>query len=493
MNTKLVITPLLFLFLVSSGYSALFGDSKAKKKDARLIQRISYLSTRVKALQKERDSLEARRWQEKYNEVEERKVRENKIKTLDNKYNNLLNKKNSAEESLLRIKQELVEEEGRLQKKREARKEFSDNVKTTIEQYRERTSLVFPADTEDRIHDINGVTKTLENNDIRSGLSEFFTVLRRNFERDEIVSMGPGRMIMEDGTQFNARMLRLGTVYIGKVASDTAIVQMLFNTGRLTGTVYRWRSDFTEEIVSSTREAFQGIDKGGTVLLPVDVLQTRKAMKDFTGGRATSLTARAEEFFRSGGVVMVPLMLLVLWALFIVIERIMFFRRKNINARALMRSITSSVKKGNYSAARKVCMESDTSLGRVLVPILDHAAENASRASAEKAVEEAMLKEVPDLERRISTLGVIGSAAPLLGLLGTVAGMITLFKVITVYGTNDPKLLAGGISEALITTETGLIIAIPVMLLHNFLTSRLTRIQDDMSEYSLSLLNQIWE
>jgi biopolymer transport protein ExbB len=107
-------------------------------------------------------------------------------------------------------------------------------------------------------------------------------------------------------------------------------------------------------------------------------------------------------------------------------------------------------------------------------------------------VKEVLLREVPRLERHLTTLSVLAAAAPLLGLLGTVSGLIAMFQVITQHGVNDPKLLAGGIGEALIATETGLLIAIPTLLGHNFLANRVDRIVADMEFYALKALNRVW-
>jgi biopolymer transport protein ExbB len=87
---------------------------------------------------------------------------------------------------------------------------------------------------------------------------------------------------------------------------------------------------------------------------------------------------------------------------------------------------------------------------------------------------------------------MLAGAAPLLGLLGTITGMIRMFESITRFGTGDPKLLAGDISEALITTEVGLAIAIPTLLVHNFLRNRRNHIQADMEMYAVRILNRLW-
>ena len=96
------------------------------------------------------------------------------------------------------------------------------------------------------------------------------------------------------------------------------------------------------------------------------------------------------------------------------------------------------------------------------------------------------------LERHLTTLSVMAAAAPLLGLLGTVSGLISMFQVITEFGVNDPKLLAGGIGEALIATETGLLVAIPTLLGHNWLANRVDRLVASAEFNAMKALNTLW-
>lgn len=105
-------------------------------------------------------------------------------------------------------------------------------------------------------------------------------------------------------------------------------------------------------------------------------------------------------------------------------------------------------------------------LGRVLMAY--EANSNADVETLELKLDEAILKEVPKLERGLNTLKVVAAVAPMLGLLGTVTGMILTFQSIQLYGAGDPKMMAGGISQALMTTVLGLVVAIPILLLHSF-------------------------
>ena len=129
-------------------------------------------------------------------------------------------------------------------------------------------------------------------------------------------------------------------------------------------------------------------------------------------------------------------------------------------------------------------------MGKVLRLVLGK--EFESREAAEKSIEELFSAEVPKIESGLSWISVFASIAPLLGLLGTVMGMIELFDVITMHGTSDPKLLAGGISIALVTTEAGLLVAIPLQLLHTFLVNRADALRGRMEKAGFAVLNALW-
>ena len=127
----------------------------------------------------------------------------------------------------------------------------------------------------------------------------------------------------------------------------------------------------------------------------------------------------------------------------------------------------------------------DNALGRVLLAASDAELTPEQR---ELKVGEAILQEMPRLERGQSILKLLATLAPLLGLLGTVVGMIATFQSITLYGTSDPKLMAGGISQALITTAQGLVVAIPLLFSYSYLNARSRRLVQILQEKSLGML-----
>lgn len=129
-------------------------------------------------------------------------------------------------------------------------------------------------------------------------------------------------------------------------------------------------------------------------------------------------------------------------------------------------------------------------LGRIMSVYQDS---NADLETLNLQIDEAILRETPKLEKRVDLLGVLGAIAPLLGLLGTVIGMIETFQSIALFGTGDPKLMSGGISQALVTTGLGLIVAIPVMLLHGFIQGKSSRLVQILDEESAGLVVQFAE
>jgi biopolymer transport protein ExbB len=144
-------------------------------------------------------------------------------------------------------------------------------------------------------------------------------------------------------------------------------------------------------------------------------------------------------------------------------------------------------------ASRKVTVQlkSDTAmqnnaLGRVLS--VHDQNRNADTETLELKLSEAIFKETPALNRGLLFLKIISVVAPLMGLLGTVTGMIKTFQSITLYGTGDPKLMAGGISQALVTTVLGLVVAIPMVLLHTLVSGRSRRIVQVLQEQSAGII-----
>ncbi|MBN1417560.1 MAG: MotA/TolQ/ExbB proton channel family protein [Planctomycetes bacterium] len=191
---------------------------------------------------------------------------------------------------------------------------------------------------------------------------------------------------------------------------------------------------------------------------------------DVTGGAGlATLQARDSlvTWFEKGGVWMWALLALAITAALLIIERSIVLAIRSFGLRKHIGNVLAQVERGQIEEARAYCERTGGAAGAVLSAALAH--QDKDRSVMEDAVQESLLHHTPKYLARLSFISLCAAVAPLLGLLGTVTGMISTFKMVTLFGTSDPRFMAGGISEALITTEAGLRVAIPALLLRGIL------------------------
>ncbi len=193
------------------------------------------------------------------------------------------------------------------------------------------------------------------------------------------------------------------------------------------------------------------------------------------------------EYLKAGGLVAWFIVGLGLVGLGLAVLRILFLRRASASTGEIVEQVSELVRTQRLDEALAVCKRNPGSTSAVVAAALRNL--HRDRESLDDIVNEAILHESTHLERFGTMILVIAAVAPLLGLLGTVTGMIATFDIITEHGTGDPKLLSGGISVALITTELGLIVAIPSLLVGNILSGWADRIKDDMEKAALRVSN----
>ncbi|MCG8486532.1 MAG: MotA/TolQ/ExbB proton channel family protein [Candidatus Thiodiazotropha sp.] len=195
------------------------------------------------------------------------------------------------------------------------------------------------------------------------------------------------------------------------------------------------------------------------------------------------------ELVKSGGWLMLPIIACSIAALGIVIERFWSLQRKRVMPEYLMRQILQLHQEEKLNLADLDKLKSSSPLGRILAAGLVN--RNHSKDIMKEAIEEVGRQVVHELERYLNTLGTIASISPLLGLLGTVIGMIKVFSVIVTAGVGDPGVLAGGISEALITTAAGLSVAIPSLMFHRYFSGLIDQLVIGMEEQALKMVEVI--
>ena len=263
-------------------------------------------------------------------------------------------------------------------------------------------------------------------------------------------------VITEDGTEEIMEIARVG---LFNIVSDGKYLDFDANT---------------QAVSELPRQPEQGrFTRSTSDLLNSDDALVRFGLDPTLGGVLKSLVARPNlvERIQQGGLVGYLIIALGVIGLLISLERMVVLGIASRKVTAQLNSSTPS---------------DDNALGRVL-RVCD-ANKSADTETLELKMSEAIFKETPALNRALLFIKIISVVAPLMGLLGTVTGMIQTFQAITLYGTGDPKLMAGGISQALVTTVLGLTVAIPMVLLHTLVSGRSRRIVQVLQEQSAGIL-----
>jgi len=195
------------------------------------------------------------------------------------------------------------------------------------------------------------------------------------------------------------------------------------------------------------------------------------------------------ELIKAGGWLMLPIIACSVFATAIVLERSWTLRRRRIIPDHLVARIWQLHRQRKLTHERIEEIRIGSPLGRMLTAGLVN--RYHSREVMKEAINDAGRQVVAEMDRYLNSLGTIASVAPLLGLLGTVFGMIDVFTVITEAGVGNPGVLAGGIAKALITTAAGLSVAIPALMFHRFFSSRVAQLAIAMEEQALRLVEVI--
>jgi len=195
------------------------------------------------------------------------------------------------------------------------------------------------------------------------------------------------------------------------------------------------------------------------------------------------------EIILAGGWLMVPILLCSTLAVAIVIERFWTLRRSRVIPEGLSGMVEDWAARHELDGRHLEQLRHESPLGRIYAAALDN--RNRSREVIKEAVEDTGRHVVHDLERFLNTLGTIAGISPLLGLLGTVVGMIKVFSAIMISGVGDANVLAGGISQALITTAAGLTVAIPSYFFYRFFRGMVAEYVISMEEKAISLIDVI--
>lgn len=196
------------------------------------------------------------------------------------------------------------------------------------------------------------------------------------------------------------------------------------------------------------------------------------------------------DFFSKGGPLVYPILFCSVLALAIFVERLIRFGQVKIRGFGLVKQIGQYIKAGKNKQALEVAKQSGSPMGRVLAHAMDVL--DQDRETLETVIVHSTEQEVRELSRYIQALATIGNIAPILGLLGTVLGMIKAFMVIQQMGGKvNAAVLAGGIWEAMLTTAMGLAVALPTMVAHSYLVSRVDKYEAQLQDGTITFIKAI--
>jgi len=195
------------------------------------------------------------------------------------------------------------------------------------------------------------------------------------------------------------------------------------------------------------------------------------------------------EIVKAGGWLMAPIILCAIIALGIILERFWTLQQKRVLPEDLTGKVWGWVEQNTLDQNRIQTLHQGSPLGQVLAAGLIN--RNQDRPMMKESIEDTGRHVVHELERYLDTLGTVAAISPLLGLLGTVIGMVKVFTAITTQGVGDPTVLAGGIAEALITTAAGLTVAIPALIGYRYYRNRVDTLVVDMEKEAIKLVEAL--
>lgn len=395
-----------------------------------------------------------------------------------------------AREEALGRDQSLLDEQNTLVEKQDEWKALLSTMTDLMSHESDALSGSFPIDMEERRASIERVRALLANGEAAVSVGAFSDYQTKKLFSSAHAAVQRQKILPDRGAALDLTLVRFGWLMAYGISKDNQYY-IIRQTGRLGNGRFSIEQIAAPTLRNELASAMPQWIASGSVQGPVpfDIMQNDQTRMLVAGKKSNAVDSVAGAI-RQGGWVMVPLLLLPFWALWITISKIALLhgRKRKINTQ--FAATMAFIDKGDFVGASNLVKGETGVMSRILEACL--ARKELGRHASERAVREIIMQEAPLLGRGINTLAVIAGAAPLLGLLGTISGMITLFAAVTHYGTGDPKFLAGGISEALITAKTGLAIAIPALFIHDFIRNTRDRLLAEIERLSIAAMNRIW-
>jgi biopolymer transport protein ExbB len=462
-------------------------------------------------LRNEFDRIRVQRWQDKRNEVAKKEAFQELWDEMRREMDKLQAAHTQKEETLMRLNSQASEAEKEIEETNTRLKSFGIQISDKLVEFQRQLKSSFPVDLPKHLAKAEEFQQTIENRQHRPTpdiLSGIFQQQLDVFKNNEVRSISRTRLPMKGVASATAGMkekmttqmmagwkINIGGIYQSFISTESDDAAILAKTGRLDEDAWMW----LEELVPDKRANLLKVGtqisaqaKNLPMLIPVDI-QLRKAVGEgYSSTRQTNFLKDLKEELIGAGFVIYGIGFLVFASLLILAEKIYMFSVRGRNSNKYAREVIRLVEAGDFPAALESSKSAKGSVPSVFVAVLEAARNGKSREEAENCAYEAILHETPAIEKNISTINIFAAAAPLFGLLGTVSGMVSLFAAITLHGTSDPKIMADGIAEALLSTKWGLIAAIPLLLVYNWASNGAGQMISNMEKYSTRLINRIY-
>ncbi len=442
-----------------------------------------------------RDSLQneiAGRWRAKQKQVEQREADKEELSRLKDVEERLFSELARVREECLSRENLADEAAAALTAKQDEHRQSAASVDDVLAKDAEYIIEGFPLDVEQRRGDLESVRRGYQKNqDGAVSIDRFLEYKIKYLERGSTLSLLQRTVLVDDNKPQLLTIARFGNAFAYGMSRQGEIYYIR-QSGRLGAD--RFRIDKIESALlrESLIRLFPVWTAAGSIsgTAPTDVLQNEQTKMLVSGEKITEYRKFIASV-KAGGAVMVPLLLLPLWAIVLIVIKLFQFTGKRGRFNRQYLKVSRFIDKNDMAGALAYAKSCKGLAARIFETCLS-GPDAIGRAGMEKAIRELFIGELPRLNSHLNTLAVIAGAAPLLGLLGTISGMINLFGAVTHYGTGDPKFLAGGISEALITAKTGLAIAIPTLFIHDHLRNKKDRLLADIEKFALRMLNRLW-
>lgn len=327
------------------------------------------------------------------------------------------------------------------------------------------------------------ISRVIESNDVAASyVVRLVELVGQIHEESSSVVLMNETVRGPDGIQKEVEVIQVGHIGSYYLTQQNNRVGIALDSPR-DASGFRWN----ESMLSATESAqiIEAVEmlrdrNPVSVELPVDVTTILTEI-DLAGRMGL------RQWFLFGGLVMYPLAGVAVLAIAMVGQRFWVLNREGRGGSSIARTAIKMCREGQFDQAAEKLKQSRGVVPRTLHACLSH--RDQGQHAMEDRIQEQLLYEMPRLQRFLRGIAVLGAVAPLLGLLGTVTGIIQTFGVIKSYSDTDPSMLAGGISEALVTTASGLVIAIPILLFHGLLRGWVERIISDAEKHAATVLN----